>query len=111
LLPSSPYYGSAHGPGTLGIVPTYPISWTHGLNRFVAIAFGMEPDIWGTVIGLVLMALCLVLVPYLDRGRLDPTSVKEAFDWKTRGWAFGAMILFWSIFLIGVVTNIVTPIG
>lgn len=111
LLSSSQFYGSAHGPGTLGIVPTFPISWTHGLNRFVAIAFGFEPDIWGTVIGLGLMALALLLVPFLDRESADPVGATQAFDMRKRGLAFLAMAIFWLVFVVGVVTNIVTPIG
>jgi quinol-cytochrome oxidoreductase complex cytochrome b subunit len=72
LLPSSPFYGSEHGPGGLGIVPTFPISWTHGMNRFVTLAFHLEPDIWGTVMGMVLMTAALVAIPYLDRGSSNP---------------------------------------
>src|SRR6266508_2896494 len=73
LLKSSPFYGSEHGPGGLGIVPTFPISWTHGMNRFVALAFNLEPDIWGTVLGMVLMTVALVAVPFVDRADLEPT--------------------------------------
>jgi quinol-cytochrome oxidoreductase complex cytochrome b subunit len=111
LLRISPFFGSEHGPGGLGIVPTYPISWTHGMNRFVTLAFHLEPDIWGTVIGMVLMAGALVAIPYLDRGKLEPTSWAEAFSLRDRGWAFAAMGLFWVIMIVGVVTNAVTPVG
>jgi len=111
LLPSSPYYGSKHGPGTLGIVPTVPISWTHGMNRFINIAFNFEPDIWGTVVGLGLMALALLLVPYLDRGRGNLQSTRETFDMSKRGWAFVAVAIFWVVWLVGTITNIITPIG
>jgi quinol-cytochrome oxidoreductase complex cytochrome b subunit len=111
LLPSSPFYGSEHGPGELGIVPTFPISWTHGMNRFVTIAFGMEPDIWGTVIGLLLMAAAIIAVPFLDRGATEPRSWQEALDLRRRGWAFAAIALFWIVMIVGVVTNIVTPKG
>jgi quinol-cytochrome oxidoreductase complex cytochrome b subunit len=112
LLPTSPFYGSEHGPGGLGIVPTFPISWTHGMNRFVSIAFGMEPDIWGTVIGMVLITAALVAVPYLDRGGpLEPRNWAEALNRQQRGWAFLAIAVFWAIFIIGSVTNLVTPVG
>ena len=70
LLPSSPFYGSEHGPGGLGIVPTFPISWTHGMNRFVAIAFHLEPDIWGTVLGMVLLSGALAV------SLIEPASLK-----------------------------------
>jgi menaquinol-cytochrome c reductase cytochrome b subunit len=112
LLPTSPFYGSEHGPGGLGIVPTFPITWTHGMNRFVTIAFGMEPDIWGTVIGMVLMTAALVAIPYLDRGgRYEPRSWGEALSLQRRGWAYLAMVVFWGILIIGTVTNLVTPVG
>ncbi len=110
LLKSSPFYGSEHGPGGLGIVPTFPISWTHGMNRFVTLAFHLEPDIWGTVIGMVLMTAALISVPFLDRSEGELLSWKEAFSRK-RIWAFAAITLFWAILIIGTVTNAVTPKG
>lgn len=111
LLPSSPFFGSKKGPGTLGITPTYPISWTHGMNRFVAIFFHMEPDIWGTVIGMVVMLGALLAVPFIDRAALVPRSWAEAFNLRQRGWAFLAIAVFWVVMIVGVVTNAVTPVG
>jgi Cytochrome b subunit of the bc complex len=112
LLPTSEFYGSEHGPGGLGIVPTFPITWTHGMNRFVTIAFGLEPDIWGTVIGMVLMTAALVAIPYLDRGGpVEPRDWDEALSLQRRGWAYFAIALFWAIMIIGTVTNLVTPVG
>jgi menaquinol-cytochrome c reductase cytochrome b subunit len=112
LLPSSPFYQSEHGPGGLGIVPTFPISWTHGMNRFVSIAFKLEPDIWGTVMGMVLMTATLAVIPFVDRGgSAEPRNWGEGLSLRRRGWAFLAMVLFWAIMVIGVVTNIVTPVG
>jgi len=112
LLPTSPFFGSAHGPGGLGIVPTYPIMWTHGMNRFVTIAFGLEPDIWGTVIGMLLMTAALVAVPFLDRGGPEePHSWSEALSLSRRGWAYLAIVVFWAVMIIGTVTNIVSPKG
>ena len=112
LLPTSPYYGSAHGPGALGTVPTFPIMWTHGMNRFVAIAFGLKPDIWGTVIGIVLMAAALIAIPFLDRGGLEePHNWRDALSLRIRGWAYLAIIVFWTVLIIGIVTNLVTPKG
>jgi menaquinol-cytochrome c reductase cytochrome b subunit len=112
LLPSSPFFGSEHGPGGLGIVPTFPIMWTHGMNRFVTIAFGMEPDIWGTIIGMVLMAGALIAVPFLDRGGPEePRSWQEALSLRRRGWAYLAIVVFWVVMIIGTVTNLLTPVG
>lgn len=112
LLPTSPYYGSAHGPGGLGISPTLPISWMHGLNRFVTIFFNMEPDIWGTVIGMAIITVALVAIPFLDRGgRTAPGSWKDALDMRKRGWAFTAMAVFWLVLIVGTITNAITPVG
>ena len=111
LLRSSPFYGSEHGPGGLGIVPTFPISWTHGMNRFVNLVFHLEPDIWGTVMGMVLMAAALVAVPFVDRSDAEPASWDEAFDLRQRGWAFLLMGIFWVTMITGVLTNAITPVG
>jgi quinol-cytochrome oxidoreductase complex cytochrome b subunit len=111
LLPSSPFYGSEHGPGGLGIVPTWPIMWTHGMNRFVAIVFHLEPDIWGTMLGMLLMTVALVLIPFVDRASSEPASWEEALSLRRRGWAYLAMAVFWVILIIGTITNIVTPKG
>jgi quinol-cytochrome oxidoreductase complex cytochrome b subunit len=112
LLPTSEFYGSEHGPGELGIVPTFPISWTHGMNRFVTITFHLDPDIWGTVMGMVLITASLVAIPYLDRGGpYEPRNWDEALSLSRRGWAFLAIALFWVILITGTVTNIITPKG
>jgi ubiquinol-cytochrome c reductase cytochrome b subunit len=111
LLPQSPYYGSEHGPGGLGTTPTFPISWTHGMNRFVVIAFGLEPDIWGTVVGMAIMTFALLVVPFVDRSDHEPATRKEAFDMHKRGWAFVAIGMFWLIMIIGTATNAITPVG
>jgi quinol-cytochrome oxidoreductase complex cytochrome b subunit len=110
-LAISPYYHAKEGPGGLGTTPTFPISWTHGMNRFVAIAFNLEPDIWGTVIAMLLMLGVLILIPFVDRSRREPRSWSETFDLRKRGWAFALMTLFWAVLIIGVITNQVTPVG
>ena len=112
LLPSSPFYGSEHGPGGLGVVPTFPIMWTHGMNRFISIVFHLEPDIWGTVMGIVLMTAALIAIPFLDRGgSAEPRNWSEALSLSRRGWAFLAIAVFWLILIIGSATNIITPKG
>jgi quinol-cytochrome oxidoreductase complex cytochrome b subunit len=111
LLPASPLYGSEHGPGGLGYKPTFPISWTHGMNVFVADWLGIEPDIWGTMIGMVLMLGALVVIPFVDPGDREPDSQRSAFDWRKRGWAFAAMAVFWLVLIIGVVQNAVAGAG
>jgi quinol-cytochrome oxidoreductase complex cytochrome b subunit len=85
LLPSSPFFGSTHGPGFLGTKPTFPISWTHGMNVFVGEHLGIEPDIWGTMIGMALMLVSLFAIPFLDRSEHEPSNLGEAFDWRKRG--------------------------
>jgi menaquinol-cytochrome c reductase cytochrome b subunit len=110
-LPISPYFGAEHGPGGLGVTSTFPISWTHGMNRFVSIVFNMEPDIWGTVIAMAVMTLALLIIPLVDRPRTEPRSWKEAFDLRTRGWAFLLIAVFWATMITGIVVNQVTPVG
>jgi quinol-cytochrome oxidoreductase complex cytochrome b subunit len=105
LIPSSPFYGMHKGPGALGVKPTFPISWTHGMNVFVHEHLGIEPDIWGTVVGMTLMICALIFVPFVDRSEREPASFMEAFAWKTRKWAFLLIALYWTVFLIGVVQN------
>jgi len=111
LLPSSPLYGAENGPVGLGYKPTFPISWTHGMNVFVADFLGIEPDIWGTMIGMVLMLGALLVIPFVDPGDREPDSQRAAFDWRKRGWAFAAMAVFWLVLIIGVVQNAVAGAG
>jgi quinol-cytochrome oxidoreductase complex cytochrome b subunit len=103
LLPSSPFFGSKHGPGALGTKPSFPISWTHGMNVFVGEHLGINPDIWGTMIGMTLMLVALLAIPFLDRSEQEPSTRAEAFNWRKRGWAFAAMGLFWLVMIIGVI--------
>lgn len=107
LLPSSPLYGATHGPGGLGYKPTWPISWTHGMNVLFGQDLGIEPDIWGTVVGMAIMALALVTIPFLDRSAKQLASWREALDLRTRGWAWLAMALFWLTLVVGMVRNFV----
>jgi quinol-cytochrome oxidoreductase complex cytochrome b subunit len=111
LLPSSPFFGSTHGPGFLGTKPSFPISWTHGMNVFVGEHLGIEPDIWGTMIGMALMLVSLLAIPFLDRSEDEPSNLAEAFDWRKRGWAFAAMGVFWLVMVIGVIQNALAGAG
>jgi len=111
LLPSSPLYGSTHGPGGLGYKPTWPISWTHGMNIFFGEDLGIEPDIWGTVFGMAVMTVALVAIPFLDRGRTQLTSWRDALDRRTRGWAWVAMAVFWLVLILGMVRNFIAEAG
>jgi quinol-cytochrome oxidoreductase complex cytochrome b subunit len=111
LLPSSPLYGSTHGPGGLGYKPTWPISWTHGMNIFFGEDLGIEPDIWGTVFGMAVMTVALVAIPFLDRGRTQLTSWHDALDRRTRGWAWVAMAVFWLVLVLGMVRNFIAEAG
>ncbi len=111
LLPTSPFYGASHGPGALGAKPTFPISWTHGMNVFVGEVLHIEPDIWGTVIGMTLMALALLVVPFVDRSGGTPRGWSQAFDLRRRGWAYLAMVVFWVVMVVGAVTNFFAGAG
>jgi quinol-cytochrome oxidoreductase complex cytochrome b subunit len=111
LLPSSPLFQAEHGPGGLGYKPTFPISWTHGMNVFVDQKLGIDPDIWGTIIGMTLMLGALLIIPFVDRGETEPDSTAAALNWRKRGWAFLAMGLFWLVMIVGVVQNAVAEAG
>jgi hypothetical protein len=111
LLPDSPLYGATHGPGGLGYKPTFPISWTHGMNVFFDEKLGINPDIWGTIVGMVLLLGALVVIPFVDRGEREPDSSAAAFAWRKRGWAFLAMAVFWLVLIVGVVQNAIAEAG
>jgi quinol-cytochrome oxidoreductase complex cytochrome b subunit len=111
LLPSSPLFGATHGPGGLGYKPTFPISWTHGMNVFFDEKLGINPDIWGTIVGMVLLLGALVVIPFVDRGEHEPDGSAAAFNWRKRGWAFLAMAVFWLVLIVGVVQNQIAEAG
>lgn len=110
LLPSSPLYGTGDDPGGLGFKPTYPISWTRGMN-IVAAKLGVDPDIWGTMLGMGAMLLALLAIPFVDRGPHEPESTSAAFNMRKRGWAFLAMGVFWVVMILGLVVNQITASG
>jgi len=110
LVPSSPLFGTGDDPGGLGFKPTYPISWTRGMN-IVAANLGIDPDIWGTVVAMGILLTALLIIPFVDRGDSEPDSPAAAFNWRKRGWAFLAMGIFWFVMLLGVVQNALTDVG
>jgi quinol-cytochrome oxidoreductase complex cytochrome b subunit len=110
LLPSSPLYGTGDDPGGLGFKPTYPISWTRGMN-IVAANLGVDPDIWGAMLGMGAMLLALLVIPFVDRGPHEPDSSAAAFNLRKRGWAFLAMGVFWVVMILGLVVNQITASG
>ncbi len=111
LLPESPLYNATHGPGGLGYKPSFPISWTHGVNVFFGEHLGIEPDIWGSIVGTTLMTVGLIVIPFVDPGDHEPASRKEAFDWRKRKWAFIAFGVFWLVMIVGVIQNAVAGPG
>lgn len=111
LIPQSPFFGATKGPGALGAKPTYPISWTHGMNVFFGEHLGIEPDIWGTMVGMVLMLGTLLIIPFIDQGEKEPRGWVQAFNLRQRGWAFLAMAIFWIVMIVGVVQNAVAVAG
>jgi quinol-cytochrome oxidoreductase complex cytochrome b subunit len=110
LLQSSPLFGTDEDPGGLGFKPTFPISWTRGMN-IVAANLGIDPDIWGSVIGMAVLLVVLLVIPFVDRAEREPGSRAAAFDLRQRGWAFLAMAVFWVVLLVGVVQNALTEAG
>ena len=111
LLPDSPLFGATHGPGGLGYKPSFPISWTHGVNVFFGTHLGIEPDIWGSIVGTILMTGALLAIPFIDRGDHEPANKAEAFNWRKRGWAFGAIGIFWLVMIVGVIQNAIAGPG
>jgi Cytochrome b subunit of the bc complex len=110
ILQSSPLFGTGDDPGGLGFKPTFPISWTRGMN-IVAANLGIDPDIWGTVVGMALLLGALLVIPFLDGGGREPDSAAAAFNWRKRGWVFLAMGVFWLVLIVGVVQNAVVEAG
>jgi quinol-cytochrome oxidoreductase complex cytochrome b subunit len=110
LLSSSPLFNSPDDPGGLGYTPSFPISWTRGMNIIVA-NMGLDPDIWGTVIGMVLMFGALLVIPFLDRGDREPQGWAAAFSLRKRGWAFLAMAIFWVVLVFGMIASAITGAG
>jgi ubiquinol-cytochrome c reductase cytochrome b subunit len=110
LISSSPLFGVDDDPGGLGFKPNFPISWTRGMNILFA-QLGIDPDIWGTIVGMAILLLVLLIIPFIDRGKLAPATVREAFDVRKRGWAFAAMIVFWVVLAGGLAVNFFTAEG
>jgi len=110
LLSSSPLFGVDDDPGGLGFKPTYPISWTRGMN-IIAAKLGIDPDIWGAIIGMVLLLAALLLIPFLDRRPHEPESRSEAFSLRQRGLAFLAMGVFLVVLVAGVVQSFIQDVG
>ena len=110
LLQSSPLFGTDEDPGGLGFKPTFPISWTRGMN-IVAANLGIDPDIWGATVGMAVLLVALLLIPFLDGGDREPDNAGEAFNLRKRGWAFLAMAIFWVVLIVGVVQNQLTEAG
>jgi len=110
LLPSSSLYGVDDDPGGLGFKPTYPISWTRGMN-IIAANLGIDPDIWGAMIGMALLLGALLVIPFVDRGPHEPDSSASAFDLRKRGWAFLAMGIFWLVLIAGLIQNSIVAEG
>lgn len=110
LIASSPLYGVDDDPGGLGFKPNFPISWTRGMN-ILAAQLGIDPDIWGTIVGMAILLIALLVIPFIDRGRFAPATFREAFDWRKRGWAFAAMVIFWIVLAGGLIVNFVTAEG
>ena len=112
-VPISPFYHNRGtvDPGLLGTIPSIPISWTHGWNRFVTVAFHWRPDIWGTTLAITLMVGSLVLIPFVDRVRGERHGWRQVFDLRRRGLTLALVLVFWATLLIGVITDWVTPVG
>ena len=110
LIQSSPLFGTDDDPGGLGFSPTFPISWTRGMN-IIAANFGIDPDIFGAMVGMLVLLIALLIIPFVDRARHEPESVASAFNLRQRGWAFTAMAVFWIVLVAGTVVSLITEVG
>jgi len=110
LLQTSPLFGQDDDPGGFGFKPSFPISWTQGMNIVVA-GWGIDPDIWGSILGMLILFVALVSVPFLDRSNAEPGSWRDAFNLRTRGWAFLAIAIFWVVVLVGLVESALATAG
>ena len=75
------------------------------MNIFAA-NLGIDPDIWGATVGLAVLLVALLLIPFLDGGDREPDNAGEAFNLRKRGWAFLAMAVFWVVLIVGVVQRV-----
>ena len=82
------------------------------MNIFFGEHLGIEPDIWGTVSGMVLLLGALLAIPFVDSNTEEPHSMRAAFSLERgRLWAFVLIGLFWAVFIIGVIQNAVAGAG
>ena len=72
---------------------------------------GVDPDIWGSALGMLLMLGALLVIPFVDRRTVEPQGWAAAFDLRKRGWAFFAMAIFWLILIVGLVASAITEAG
>jgi hypothetical protein len=59
------------------------ISWTRGMNVVVA-NLGVDPDIWGSALGMSVMLGALLVIPFVDRRTFEPQGWAAAFDLRKR---------------------------
>ena len=43
--------------------------------NIVAANFGIDPDIWGTMVGMGILLVALLVIPFVDRGEHEPDSL------------------------------------
>jgi quinol-cytochrome oxidoreductase complex cytochrome b subunit len=79
--------------------------------NIVAANFGIDPDIWGTVAAIIVMAVVLLAIPFVDRSDHEPESTAAAFNLRKRGWAFLAMGIFWVLLIVGVIQSAIAEAG
>ena len=84
--------------------------WTKKMNVVVA-NLGVDPDIWGSALGMLLMLVALLAIPLIDRHTVEPRGWAAAFNLRTRGWAFLAITVFWLILIGGLVASAITEAG
>ncbi len=57
------------------------------------------------------MTLALVAIPFLDKGKTQLTSWREALARRTHGWAWFAMAIVCLVLILGMVRNFFAEAG
>ena len=57
------------------------------------------------------MTFAVVAISFLDLGRTQLTSWRDALDRRTRGWAWLAMTVFWLVLILRMLRNFIAEAG
>jgi len=60
---------------------------------------------------MAVMTFAVVAISFLDLGRTQLTSWRDALDRRTRGWAWLAMTVFWLVLILRMLRNFIAEAG